>query len=432
MKQFNVNPIADVRANDKHLAYINKLLKETDKHFDYVHAKPVKVEMDKPKRNKRAKDDAFASNPLHNNFKGTVKEFNAIPANDNIAKEIIQYANIELYLKSDKVNQLMGEWDKEIELRNPTIVEGKDPCYKHETVNTNGLGDLPDCEEEKECVFFGDIVERSHLTEEWDCSGDMYAVPEWMAKSIDNIRKLKSPEVIKEVVREDDYSPFTSTISLDKIYEGVWALNGRKGSCGPNDRRNFKNDRLYIWMDGISTRDFKAFLKFHNILILTDYNSNLRIMVGKKPITNRDIYLSLIHLRDVCTIADRHLIKSPYGSLANHIYYLRQSSLNKALKSMSRNKIQEIPDYCYYDQIDHAPTIYDEAQSWDKYVDLVVSCDRTIGNEMIMNELLIQITLDLKVTVEYTDVEEDLSTEQIKDLVFNVNGARAERTEVTE
>ena len=280
-----------------------------------------------------------------------------------------------------------------------------DPLHKHIIQSNNGIGDADHLETDTECVFLNDIVTRSNLKEEWELGGNVYTISTYTSREIDRVRKMHTKEVTPIIEdEEEEEKEFTSTITLDKIFEGVWAL----------DRREFfQNARLLTWLESISTDDFKAFLKFHNTIILRDRNGKLKVMVGLKPVTKKDISTSILHLRDVCTICDRYLLKAPFGSMAHHIWFLRETSLKHAVKVLATRTTSDVPDYCYYDELDHAPRISQIQLSEDKYQELWAICDRKLLSEMIHDYLNASISQDL-------DIDEP-SDEQIKDLIYNIN-----------
>lgn len=89
-----------------------------------------------------------------------------------------------------------------------------------------------------------------------------------------------------------------------------------------NKRNSFKMLALVEALDSIKISHFNRFMMEENLLILSDWNGKINIVKGKRPVTSRDNYNSMLHLRDVVRLSERTLRDSRYGTMTGYMKYL--------------------------------------------------------------------------------------------------------------
>ena len=208
---------------------------------------------------------------------------------------------------------------------------------------------------------------------------------------------------------------------IGKIYEGIWALHNRS---------ELSSSKLLTWLDNVKTEDFKRVLLENNIIILSNNENKLHVMVGKKPVTKKDISTSMFHLRDAICICQKYLQQTMYGSLASWIYYSRMSyvksnSKPRLVNDKGRVTVKEFK--AMWTEIDHVhKQVLGNDSSSTSYVELVLESRKKFDtNKVILGHLCHEIAAELLGTDD-----DNPSDEQIEELVAHINGV--EEVEETE
>lgn len=104
----------------------------------------------------------------------------------------------------------------------------------------------------------------------------------------------------------------------DYILKVINSLN-KKNLQDFSDRNRNKFVEAF---DKIKVDDLKKVLWDEQLKILTDWNKKVQVVKCARPITEKDKYFSLLHLRDAIPLSERTLLHSEYGTVSAYIAYL--------------------------------------------------------------------------------------------------------------
>lgn len=194
-----------------------------------------------------------------------------------------------------------------------TLDTDLDPCKVHITTNTNGL--QSGYADDSEMIdMYGNISTRGGYKEVW--SG-----VELSDKDLRDILKRREGNlnITKEMEELETEEEARDIELVNKVISDFLAkING-----------TFEINNLgWARVLGFVTKDeFEKYLIDNKLLIMLDWHGKAHVTIAKKVVTKKNVYASMLHLRDLCVLPETSLDQLKYGSLGRHIAFLRKGHL---------------------------------------------------------------------------------------------------------